>query len=125
MNNLMTYFDEAFYMINTIMVYLVYALVLALASSELTLPEMLFRESANKDTRYEVTITAEKKQHIEDGLRFIVEIENKTAETIRVKVQRRNPPFRYQIFGEGFIGTNESMDTEISLYANPLTRVCL
>ena len=86
---------------------------------EPALPD-LFKESVEKDDRYEVNLVTEEHQLLKDGLRFIVEIENKTTETIQLKVPRQNPPFRVIIYGEKF-SASRGMDGESGAYSSPRT----
>jgi hypothetical protein len=86
----------------------------------LTLPDLslsgIFRESADKDNRYEIKIIAEEYQRLKNGLRFVIEIENKTAESIQLKVPRQNP-FAYMVFGEEHNDWG-GMGAESGTYAN-------
>ena len=82
----------------------------------------IFKDSVDTDDRYEVKIVSEEHQHLGDGLKFIVEIENKTAKTIQLKVPWQSPPFRVMVYGESF-STAIGMGFESGAYTSPRTIV--
>jgi len=89
--------------------------VLMLVLPDFALPELL-DESAGNGNKYEIKFVAKKSQRLKDGLKFVVEIENKTTESIKLTIIGRNPPFRYRISTEGFTDVNKSLNTDIHDY---------